>query len=132
MDYSFLVGMLYRVADRRDQFHALPHGDVVLVAKVSDGYAFDQLHHEIWQTRGGSAPVEDLRDIGVIHDGQGLPLRLEASNHLARIQPALEQLQSDPAANGLCLLGDEDDAKTPFTDLLNQLVRTNEGAGRLG
>jgi hypothetical protein len=70
--------------------------------------------------------------ISTIHDGQGLPLRLEASNHLARIQPALEQLQSDPAAKGLRLLGDEDNAKNPSPILLKQLIRTNEGAGRLG
>src|SRR5262249_524943 len=119
-------------ADRYDQFQPLPQREAVLVAKVSDGYAFEQLHHEVGQTRDRSAPVKDLRDIGMIHDGQGLPLRLEASNNLARIQPALEQLQSDPAANGLRLLSDEDNAKTPFTDLLKQLVRPNEGTGRLG
>src|SRR5437588_5117659 len=42
-----------------------------------------------------SPGVEDLGDVGVVHQGEGLPLGLEAGDHLARVHHRLEHLQGD-------------------------------------
>ena len=58
----------------------------------------------------------------VRHQGQRLPLRLEAGDHLARIHARLKDLEGNLAADRLLLLGHEDDAKAAFADLLQQLI----------
>ena len=55
---------------------------LVLVAVLGDRHALDQLHDEEGPAVGGRAGVEDLGDVGVVHQGQGLPLGLEAGEHL--------------------------------------------------
>ena len=63
---------------------------LVLVAVVGDGHALDQLHHEVGPTRSGGARVEYPGDVGVVHQCQGLPLGLEAGDHLARVHARLD------------------------------------------
>src|SRR5262245_48279364 len=63
----------------------------------------------------------------MIHKSQGLPLGLAASDHLARVHARLEHLQGHRAANGLGLLGYEDDTESAFADLLKDLVGTYDG-----
>src|SRR5207302_8565551 len=58
-----------------------------------------------------------------------LPLRLEARDDLARIHARLENFQSDFTADGLLLLGHENQAEAAFADLLQQLVRADNYAG---
>jgi hypothetical protein len=65
----------------------------------------------------------------MIHQRQGLPLGLEAGDHLARIHARLDELQRYLAAHRMMLLGDKHQAHAPFADLLHQLVRTDRGAG---
>src|SRR5262249_30206141 len=43
----------------------------VVVAELGDGHAAHQLHDEVGPSRGGFAAVEDLGDVGVVHEGQG-------------------------------------------------------------
>ena len=57
-------------------------GELVLVAVVGQRDAVDQLHHEIGPARVGRPRVEHLGDVGVVHQGQGLPLGLEAGDDL--------------------------------------------------
>ena len=45
--------------------------------------------------------------------------------------PGLDDLERHLAADGLLLLGDEDQAHTPLADLLHQLVRADDGTGTL-
>ena len=68
----------------------------------------------------------------MVHEGQRLPLGLEAGDHVARVHAGLDDLQRDLAADGLLLLGDEDEAHAAFADLLHQLVRADDRAGPLG
>jgi hypothetical protein len=62
-------------------------------------------------------PVKDAGDIGVLHERQGLPLSLKSGNDLPGVLTRLDNLERDPAANGSSLLGHEDDAHSPLTDL---------------
>jgi hypothetical protein len=66
----------------------------------------------------------------VIHDRQGLTLGLEAGYDLARVHAGLDDFERDAAADGLVLLGHEDDAHATFADLLEQLIGADLGAGR--
>ena len=54
--------------------------------------------------RGGLAAVQDVGNVGVVHEGQRLPLGLEAGHHLARVHARLEYLHRHLAAQGLLLL----------------------------
>jgi hypothetical protein len=67
----------------------------------------------------------------MIHERQRLPLRLEAGNDLAGVHPGLDDFQRDFAANRMLLLGHENDAESPLTDLLQKLVGADERAQAL-
>ena len=58
----------------------------------------------------------------MVHQGQGLPLGLEAGEHLAAVHAGLDDLQGHLAADGLLLLGHVDDAHAAFAELLEELV----------
>ena len=48
----------------------------------------------------GFTGVQDLGDIGVVHDGQRLPLGLEAGDHLTGVHARLEDFQRDLGGPG--------------------------------
>ena len=110
---------------------AFPRRQAMLIAVARDGHALDQLHHEVRPPAIGGPGVEDLGDIGVVHQGQGLALGLEPGDDLLAIHAGLDDLQGHPAADGMLLLGHEDGAHAPFADLLEQLVRTDDRARTL-
>ena len=58
-------------------------GELLAVAVVGDRDAADQLHDEVGAARVGGAGVEDLGDVGVVHQRQGLPLGLEPGDRPA-------------------------------------------------
>jgi Transposase DDE domain len=62
-------------------------------------------------TEFGHAGVEELGDVRVVHQGQGLLFGLEARNHLLGIHAGLDDLQGDRATDGRLLRSHEDDAK---------------------
>ena len=68
----------------------------------------------------------------VVHQGQRLPLGLEAGDHLARVHAGLDDLQGDQAPDRLGLLGHVDRAHAAFADLLQELVGADDRAGALG
>src|SRR5262245_31101527 len=96
--------------------------ELVLIAELGDGDALDQLHDEVRPTGRGRAGVEDLGDVGVVHQRQRLPLRLEPGQDLGGVQAGLDDLEGDLAAHGLFLLGHVDDPHAALADLLQQLV----------
>src|SRR5262249_44282948 len=103
--------------------------ELMLIAVFSDRNATDQLHDEVGPARLRSAAIEDVSDVRMIHQSERLPLRFEAGDDLARIHAGLEDLQRDAAAHRLLLLGHEDHAEAALADLLQELVRANDGAG---
>ena len=100
----------------------------MLNTEVSDGSAADEFHHEVRPARVGRAAVKYLRNVGMIHQRQRLPLGLKPSHHLAGIHARLDDLQRHLAANRLLLLGHEHDAEAAFANLFQQFVRTDEHA----
>ena len=76
-----------------------------------------------------TAAVQHARDVGVVHQRQGLALGLEARHDLARVHARLEYLQRDHATDRLLLFGHEHQAETALADLLEQLVMAQDAAG---
>ena len=68
----------------------------------------------------------------MVHHRQGLPLGLEAGDHLPRVHARLDDLERDGPLDRLGLLGHEDDAHAAFADLLQQLVGADDRAGTFG
>ena len=85
VDDPLLVRVLHRLADRDEQLQPLAGRQPPLVAVLGDRDALDQLHDEVGAARVGGAGVEDPGDVGVVHQGQGLPLGLEPGEHLAAV-----------------------------------------------
>ena len=83
------------------------------------------LHHEVGSARGGDAAIEDLGHVRVIHDGQGLPLLLEARDDGLRVHARLDDLERHTLHHRLAPLGEVDDAEAAFADHFEQLVRAD-------
>ena len=92
------------------------------VAVLRDRHALDQLHDEVGPAGVGRARIEHPGDVRMVHHRQGLPLGLEAGDHLPRVHARLDDLERDRPLDRLGLLGHEDDAHAAFADLLQQLV----------
>ena len=82
MDDPLLMRVLDRLADGDEQLQPLPGREVVLVAVPGDRHPLDQVHDEVRPAGAGRAGVEHAGDVGVVHQGQGLPLGLEAGDDL--------------------------------------------------
>ena len=132
VDDPLLVRVLHRPADQDEQVEPSSGMERLAVAVVGDRDALDQLHDEVGAARVGGAGVEDLGDVGVVHQRQGLAFGLEAGDDLAGVHARLDDLQRHPAADRVRLLGHEDDAHAPLADRLQQLVGADDRAGALG
>ena len=68
----------------------------------------------------------------VVHYSQRLPLGLKPGQYFAGIHPGLDDLQGDPAADRLHLIGDIHDPHPPFAELFAKFVGADLRAGSLG
>ena len=128
---ALVVRVLDGVTDIDEQFEPLRGRQTVLVAEFGDGHAFDQFHHEIGPAGVRRPRVEHLGDVRMVHQRQGLPLGLEAGDHLGGVHARLDDFQRHPAPHRLLLLGHVDNAEPALADLLQQFVGPNHGAGSL-
>ena len=128
MDDPLLMGMLDRTADVDEDPQSLLRREVVLVAVLRDRDAPHVIHHEVGPAALGRPGVEDLGDVRVVHQGQRLPLGLEARDHLLGVHAQLDDLQGHLAADRLLLLGHVDVAEAAFADLLQELVGADQRA----
>ncbi len=65
----------------------------------------------------------------MIHQGQGLPLGLEAGDDLLGVHAGFDELDGDQSLDRLGLLGHPDRAHAAFADRLDQLVGADDGTG---
>ena len=68
----------------------------------------------------------------MVHQGQRLPLGLEAGDDLPGVHARLDDLEGHLAADRLLLLGHEHQPEAALADLLQQLVGTDDRAGAFG
>jgi hypothetical protein len=121
-----LVGVLHRLANRDEQVEALGNRQSGLVAVLRDWHALDIFHDEEGPTLPGRAAVEHSGDVGMVHQGQGLPLRLEPGQDHPRVQACLDQLDGHLPAHRLGLLGQPHRAHASLADPLEQLVAAGQ------
>jgi hypothetical protein len=71
----------------------------------------------------GGASVQHAGDVGVVHQGQRLPFRVEAGQDGLGVHTGLDDLDRDGALDWLGLLGHEDAAHAAAADLFDELVQ---------
>src|SRR5579864_660187 len=123
--------MLHRLADWYGQLEPLARGEPALVAEPGDRNSLDQLHHEVGTASVRGAGIEDLGDVGMIHQGQRLALSSEAGEDLAAVHARLDELQRDRPPYRMGLLGHVDRAHAAFADRLQELVGADDRAEAL-
>ena len=132
MNNPFGVGMLDRLADRGKEAQPLADGQIIFVAVLSNRDSADQLHHEVRPPGLRSPSVDNPCNIRMVHDREGLTLRLEARDDLPSVHARLSDLHGHAAADWLHLFGHEHDPESTLADLLKQLVRPDLRACGLG
>ena len=103
MDDPLLVCVLYSVADRHRKLKPLAGRQTVLVTELRNRNPFYKLHYEIRPTSLSRAGVKDASNIGMIHQGQGLPLGLETSDHFLGIHTRFDDLDRNDSFDWLLL-----------------------------
>ena len=131
VNHTLMVRMLHGLAHLPEQSQPLVDRKLVAIAVIRDRLAAHQLHHEIEPAGLGRARVEDPGDVRMLHQRQGLPLGLEARDHLPRVHAQLDDLQRHAPLHRRFLLGHEDRAETALADQLQQLVAPDDRAGAL-
>ena len=126
VDHALGVGVLHGLADRHEERETLGDAQAGVVAILGEGDALDVLHDEERPAALGRAAVEHLGDVRVVHQGQGLPLRLEPRQDGPRVHPRLDELQRHDSPNRLRLLGLPDRAHPPCANLLEQPVAAGD------
>ena len=131
MDNALLVCVLDSVADVDEQIQSLAYIELVLVAVSRNGHAVDQFHDKIGSSGIRGPGIQDLGDVGMVHQGQGLTFGPESGNHLVRVHAQLDDLEGNVAAHGPLLLGHVHHGHPAFTDPLQQMVAADDRAGTL-
>ena len=121
----FLMRVLHRGAGLDEKFKAMPHRKLTGVGECRDRFAADVFHHEIGPPALGRAGFEHAGDVGMIHQRQGLSLRFEPRDHLARVHAQLDDLDGDDAMNRRALLGFVNAPHAAFADQRENRVRAN-------
>jgi hypothetical protein len=81
-----------------------------------------QFHHEERTALVGGSGIQDLGDIGMVHERQRLALGLEASQHLLAVHTRPDDLEGHLPFDRFLLLGQIDHPAAAFADFLQQLV----------
>ena len=122
VDEPLLMGVLDGLADRGEELEALADAHLRFVAEPGQRQPVDQFHDEERPAFGRHAAIDHPGDVGMLHDGQGLPLLFEALEHGLGVHARLDQLERHLALDRLGLLGDPDVAHAAFADLLDERV----------
>ena len=84
-----------------------------------------------WPAVGGAAVV-DAGDVGVVHQGQRLPLGVEPGQHRPRVHAGLDQLERHLPLDRLGLLGPVDGAHAPLAEDFEQRVPAGDDLAHAG
>ncbi len=132
MDDPLLVGVLHRLADGDEQLQPGPDREPQAVAVLGDRHPAHQLHHEERLAGLGGAAVVHAGDVGVVHQGQRLPLGVEPGQHRTRVHADLDQLERHLPLDRFGLLGPVDGAHSPFAEDFEQRVPAGDDLARAG
>src|SRR6266702_155082 len=122
MNDAPLMCMLNCLADLHKELEPIVCRERKLIAVFRDLYPTDKLHHEIWATGCGRPCIENLGDVGVVHQRQCLPLGFKPGDHALRVHSRLDYLQCDPPSDRLLLFRHVNHSASALTYLLEQFV----------
>jgi hypothetical protein len=109
--------MLDRLADRHEHLESLSRRQPMLIAKLRNRHALDEFQDKEGPAIGRRPRVQNFGDVGMIHQGQSLPLRLEAGQHFLRPHTRLDELYSDQPLHRRGLLRHPNRAHAPFANV---------------
>ena len=132
VDDALLVGVVDGLADGDEEFDALAGGEVVAFGVGGDGESVDELHDEEGEALGGGAGVEDLSDVGVVHEGEGAAFGVEAGDDGFGAHAGFDDFEGDVAADGFGLCGEIDGAHAAFAEDALDFVVADGGGGGVG
>src|SRR5262245_34335229 len=99
-----------------------------MIAVFGDWHAVHEFHDEVRPARLRGAGVENAGNIDMVHHRQRLPFGLKTGDDLPGVHAGFDYFNSNSALHRMCLLSHEHAAHAAFADLLQQLVRANDGA----
>ena len=108
------------------------HRQSLAVAVIGDRLALNELHHEERLAGLGGAAVEHAGDVGVVHQGECLPLGVEASEDRARVHADLDQLERDLAFDWCGLACPINGAHAPLAEDFEQRVPAGDDLAHSG
>src|SRR6266853_4531456 len=97
----------------------------MFVAVFRDLDPADEFHDEVWATGFGRPCIENLGDVGVIHQRQRLPLGFKPGDHALGVHSQLDDFQRDPPSDRFLLFRHVNHSASALTYLLEQLVMAN-------
>lgn len=124
------MGMLDCLAHGDEQLEPVADRQAAMVAVVRDHRATYQLHHEVRHAFGRGPAIVDAGDVRVIHEGQGLPFRIETRHHGPRILAGLDQLECHLPLDRLGLVGEVYEAEAALADQLDECVPSRDDGPR--
>ena len=127
MDDRLLMSMLHSLTDLGEKCQPFFDRQAMLIAVRRDGEAGHVLHDEKRAPFRRGPCVENFGDVGMLHERQGLTLRLESRHDSAGVHAHLNQLECDSAMKGRGLFGAPDLSHAADAEHLNEPVRTNAG-----
>ncbi len=130
MNDPFLVRVVHGFAHLREQAQPFLNRKLMIVAILIDGAAFDVIHHQVRQSFGRAAAIQQLDDVGMIEASQRLPLCSEPAQHLVGVRSWRYQLDSDLLAEfAIRALGQEHRGHAALSHAPHQLVDIQLAAG---
>ena len=90
MDDRLLMRVLHSFAHLNEQTQPLLDRQPVFVAVIGYGKAGNVFHHEIRPSRRRRSGVEDFSYVGMVHQRQGLPLRVKSRHHGSGVHARLD------------------------------------------
>jgi len=118
---SFLVCVLYRLANRNKQFQPFASTEPVTVTIRRNGSTRNVFHDEVRRTVRRGAGVEHFGNGGVIHHRERLPFRLKAFHERLVKHARFDQLQGDLPPHWMGLFGQPDLTHAAFTKPADEL-----------
>src|SRR6266481_7141876 len=97
----------------------------MLVAVFRDLDPANEFHDEVWATGFGRPRIENLCDVGVVHQRQCLPLGFKPGDHALGVHSRLDNFQGDPPADRRLLFSHVNYSVSTLTYLLEQLAVAN-------
>src|SRR5258708_26065509 len=90
------------------------------------------LHHDVRESVGGAASVQNRRDIRMTQVGKNLPLMKKSAHHVRRVESGLEKFDRDGLKVVLVVPDREINPSHPAAaDLANEIIGTNPRSGEL-